>query len=667
MINTIRDLYLENILISNGSVHNISKDKNIEKIKNSSRKTIIIKYTSNECLENQSLFSISDKTKQSYFHLYISNSGKVCMEFINQENSINHIYSMPSVLRGKYKGKPTKNTLAIAIDDDANLCKLFANGKLIINIQDDNLIKIKDICDMDNVVLGGVLINNNILNQFTGEINYVEMYSNLLEDEFLLKATKNEIYGNEIFYCGDSTNASYFRIPSLYTLKSGTVVSAIDARYGGTHDSWSKINIAFSRSIDNGQSWSNQTLPFEFSDYKNQMVTWPRDMSGKELRIRGSASFIDSVLLEDAKNKRLLLFADAMPFGVGAGNCKLGSGYKTINNKNYIKLHHKDDKIDVYNYSIRENGIIYDDIKNSSTTYKIDGNYNLICDDTYVLQKQYQIRFDKNELIEEQSNTLVKTNVFYKDCPFTLFRTSFLVMKYSDDEGITWSDMQILNLDANIDNRNPLYSPARGLQTKTDRLLLNAYLHKDAKFGVLISDDGALTWRYNIIELQNNIVFTEAQTVELLDGTLITYSRTNKSKIGFIKSIDNGETWTKGEFIENIHLPSYGTQLSIINYSHLIDNKQAIILSTPTCTNGRKDGKIYIGLVNPSDNSIDWKYKYSVDLSTYGYSYSCLTELANGDIGVLYEKYDSWARDELHLKDTLKFDIYTLKELMVTN
>ena len=62
--------------------------------------------------------------------------------------------------------------------------------------------------------------------------------------------------------------------------------------------------------------------------------------------------------------------------------------------------------------------------------------------------------------------------------------------------------------------------------------------------------------------------------------------------------------------------------------------------------------------------SIDWKYSYAVDGSQIGYSYSCLTELPSGEIGLLYEKYDSWSRNELHLKNILKYEKFTIDELI---
>lgn len=123
--------------------------------------------------------------------------------------------------------------------------------------------------------------------------------------------------------------------------------------------------------------------------------------------------------------------------------------------------------------------------------------------------------------------------------------------------------------------------------------------------------------------------------------------------------------------LTEIATTSYGTQLSVINYSQPIDGKPAIILSAPNATNGRKNGKIWIGLINETGQSgvnkysVEWKYCYSVDTPQMGYSYSCLTELPDGKVGLLYEKYDSWSRNELHLKNILKYEKFTIDELKV--
>ena len=61
--------------------------------------------------------------------------------------------------------------------------------------------------------------------------------------------------------------------------------------------------------------------------------------------------------------------------------------------------------------------------------------------------------------------------------------------------------------------------------------------------------------------------------------------------------------------------------------------------------------------------TVSWDYQYEIDLADYGFSYSCMTELPDHRIGILYEKYDSWSRNELHLKDIMKYDIFTISEL----
>ena len=52
-----------------------------------------------------------------------------------------------------------------------------------------------------------------------------------------------------------------------------------------------------------------------------------------------------------------------------------------------------------------------------------------------------------------------------------------------------------------------------------------------------------------------------------------------------------------------------------------------------------------------------------MDDDKYGISYSCLAEMPDGQVGIFYEKYDSWSRDELHLKNIMKFEKYTIEEL----
>lgn len=586
------------------------------------------------------------------------------MELRNTDEVFKYTLSRPASLRGSYKGEIAENTVAFKADKEEKEYKIFANGELLATLKQEDFKFIKDISGVNNVQLGGTMRDGAVGYPFEGTIKNVKVYSNPLSDEELLESTGKTTYGKNIFYAGDETSSNYFRIPTLLTLSSGTVVATADARYGGTHDAKSK---------DSGETWSTPTLPLVFDDYAAQEIDWPRDSVGKNVQINGSASFIDSVTVEDSTTGRLFLFADAMPAGIGFSNTAAGSGFKTVDGEKYVKLHWHKDPANTYNYTIREDGIIYDDRTGMPTEYSVDGDYDLLKNGEYLTQKQYDVHFEGTKLIEEKNDVDVNMNIFYKDSYFKVLPTNFIVMKYSDNEGETWSDMQILGRFKEDNQRVPLYGPGVGTQIKNGehagRIILTMYNSISAEFGFLYSDDHGANWNYVTTDLGGSGTFAEAQIVELPDGTLQTYMRTSVGKIGVITSIDGGTTWTAQEFVPGMTAASYGTQLSVISTSQLVDGKPAILLSEPAATNGRRGGKIWVGLVNDTGAEgydkydIEWKYCYSIDNDKYGFAYSCMSELPDGNIGIYYEKYDSWSRDELHLKNIMKFEKYSLDEL----
>lgn len=666
----------ENIDIEEGNTYDLTNETGGDMIQALEEGTIIVSFTSTGTQAYQSLISAGNSTKGNrnrYFHLYITDTGALGMELRNTDEVFKYTLSRPAALRGSYKGEIAENTVAFKADKEKKEYKIFANGELLATLKQEDFKFIKDISGVNNVQLGGTIRDGAVGYPFEGTIKNVKVYSNPLSDEELLESTGKTTYGKNIFYAGDETSSNYFRIPTLLTLSSGTVVATADARYGGTHDAKSNIDIAFAKSKDSGETWSTPTLPLVFDDYAAQAIDWPRDSVGKNVQINGSASFIDSVTVEDSTTGRLFLFADAMPAGIGFSNTAAGSGFKTVDGEKYVKLHWHKDPANTYNYTIREDGIIYDDRTGMPTEYSVDGDYDLLKNGEYLTQKQYDVHFEGTKLIEEKNDVDVNMNIFYKDSYFKVLPTNFIVMKYSDNEGETWSDMQILGRFKEDNQRVPLYGPGVGTQIKNGehagRIILTMYNSISAEFGFLYSDDHGANWNYVTTDLGGSGTFAEAQIVELPDGTLQTYMRTSVGKIGVITSIDGGTTWTEQEFVLGMTAASYGTQLSVISTSQLVDGKPAILLSEPAATNGRRGGKIWVGLVNDTGAEgydkydIEWKYCYSIDNDKYGFAYSCMSELPDGNIGIYYEKYDSWSRDELHLKNIMKFEKYSLDEL----
>lgn len=666
----------ENIDIEEGNTYDLTNETGGDMIQSLEEGTIIVSFTSTGTQAYQSLISAGNSTKRNrnrYFHLYITDTGALGMELRNTDEVFKYTLSRPAALRGSYKGEIAENTVAFKADKEKKEYKIFANGELLATLKQEDFKFIKDISGVNNVQLGGTMRDGAVGYPFEGTIKNVKVYSNPLSDEELLESTGKTTYGKNIFYAGDETGSNYFRIPTLLTLSSGTVVATADARYGGTHDAKSNIDIAFAKSKDSGETWSTPTLPLVFDDYAAQEIDWPRDSVGKNVQINGSASFIDSVTVEDSTTGRLFLFADAMPAGIGFSNTAAGSGFKTVDGEKYVKLHWHKDPANTYNYTIREDGIIYDDRTGMPTEYSVDGDYDLLKNGEYLTQKQYDVHFEGTKLIEEKNDVDVNMNIFYKDSYFKVLPTNFIVMKYSDNEGETWSDMQILGRFKEDNQRVPLYGPGVGTQIKNGehagRIILTMYNSISAEFGFLYSDDHGANWNYVTTDLGGSGTFAEAQIVELPDGTLQTYMRTSVGKIGVITSIDGGTIWTEQEFVPGMTAASYGTQLSVISTSQLVDGKPAILLSEPAATNGRRGGKIWVGLVNDTGAEgydkydIEWKYCYSIDNDKYGFAYSCMSELPDGNIGIYYEKYDSWSRDELHLKNIMKFEKYSLDEL----
>lgn len=665
-----------NVEVTNGSVIDLSTDSAASTIYSLTNGTILIKYQSTVSNQYQSLFSVSNATtgnQNRHFHIYITPTGTLGMELRNNDDVLKYTFNRQAAVRSLYHSENVANTVALKADSVNKQYKLFANGELISTLNVDAFQFINDITGVDNVTLGGTNRQGTISYPFGGTINNIKIYNTILSDAELKTATGVTSYGTNIFSAGDTTNSDYFRIPALLTLKSNTVVAAADARYGGTHDAKSNIDMAFSKSTDGGATWSNPTLPMCFDDYVAKSIDWPRDTTGRNVQIQGSATFIDPVLLQDETTERLFLFADAMPAGIGVSNASNGSGFKTINNQKHVKLRWYQDGSSTYTYSIRENGVIYDDTTNQPTEYSVDGEYDLYQNGVALTCKQYDYNFSGITLSETKTDVDVKMNVFYKDSLFKVFTTNYIVMKYSDDEGETWSDLKIVSSFKPENSKFLVVGPGVGKQITTGqyagRLIVPLYSTGYAELGFMYSDNHGDTWNYVTADNGGTGATAEAQIVEMPDGSLKTYMRTGTGHIAEVTSIDGGVTWTQRTNISNLLAASYGTQVTAINYSGLIDGKPAIILAAPNSTSARRDGRIWIGLINDTGAtgvnkySIDWAYSYSVDSANMGYSYSCLTELPNGDIGLLYEKYDSWSREELHLKNVLKYESFTIKEL----
>ncbi len=462
-------------------------------------------------------------------------------------------------------------------------------------------------------------------------------------------------------YSAGTGNSKLFRIPSILTLKNGRVIAGGDIRYGNGTDDPANIETVIRYSDDNCKTWSdivwvNHFNDMEDADHNNAIPT--------------SASFCDSAICQD-KNGVVYHVCDACPAYMGlwrAGTYGKDNGF--IDSKLALcdKTNHEKAEsttLDKKHYpyyvdNFNEDGFAPVLRFSDNSSYK-----------NYFVDRFYNI-YEKNG--EEYSPILIKqmnkdgslndndviANIFYAYAPIKIYPTYYLFVRKSFDNGETWSDGKILNLEIGSKGFTG-FSPGVGIcieKNGKQRVIFSVYDNNDGKeyTSVIYTDDGE-NWHRS--EKANQVGATgkssESQMVLLHNNVLRMYSRNTAGFIGYTESTDYGETWSKYTIDESLDYCS-NCMFSVINYSKKIDGKDAIILACPS-TNKRKLGVIKIGLYDES-NKVEWKYNKKVtdSLNPFSYVYSCITELSDGNIVDLYES----DKAEFTLKG------YTIEELKVT-
>ena len=625
--------------------------------------SIILNFNSVSPNSLQAIFGISNSNsgyRNNYFDIFMRNSGEIGVEIRDAQKGVNYLFARPASLWGIHKGNAVENTVVFTANATEKTYSMYVDGKCIFSKKVDVFIPIKGITGQNNAMIGAVNREGSQAFTMNGKVNQFQIFNRVLSSSEISEHFSRE-NKKLIFQSGDTTNANYFRIPTLYTLNNGRVLSSVDARYGGTHDSRSKINIATSYSDDNGLTWSNPIFAMKFNDYEEQLIEWPREGNAKNLQISGSASFIDSAIVQD-DNGKVVLLADVMPAGIGNNNAnRSDSGFKEVNGKYYLKL--KKNGESAYQYTVRENGVVYNDSTNQPTNYQVNEKYEVLENGHPLTVEQYSVKFDVNSNLQEYHNgKQVPMNVFYKDSIFKVVPTNYIGMTSSSDSGESWKEFKLLPPFLGVDHNATYLSPGQGLAlSNTNRLIFATYTSGQLTY--LVSDDGGNTFTKRSAPVPFTNATAEAQMVELREGVIRTFFRTTTGKIAYMTSYDSGDTWSGVSYLDMISQTSYGTQVSVIKYSQKIDGRDAVILSSPNSTVGRKGGQLWVGLIN-ADDSIDWRYHYNVDLPNYGYSYSALTELPNRHIGLFFEKYDSWSRNELHLSNVVQYVDLEIADLL---
>lgn len=429
------------------------------------------------------------------------------------------------------------------------------------------------------------------------------------------------------------------RIPALYTLNDGSVIAGADIRYSHGSDSPNNIDIAVAISKDGYTDWE-YSMVNHFDDYVDTVTS------------TDSASFIDSVIVQ-SKTGRIFLLADVQPSECGYLQCKTGTGYTTINGKKHLLLTtgKNNDKLNTFEYYVGDfSGNLAPIFKrdNSTTEYSIDREFRLYKNGEAIYTSQKGV-----------DGVNIQQNIFYSSADLKCYRTTYLWLRYSDDNGKTWSHPSILSEQVKKDGESFLgVGPGRGMVIEhngKERILFCVYdnngLFKDPIFenaSVIYSDDNGITWhRSNKIKIKLGLQKTsEAQLVKI-EGenykALRIYARNLSNYIAYADSTDGGHTWTAFRGDRALE-GTKNCMVSLMETSRKINGKQVILCSAGGNLKARADGILRVGLTQ-SNGDIEWISKYHLTQGFYGYS--CLTELSDGNFAVFYED------EAAHLKYTV--------------
>lgn len=438
------------------------------------------------------------------------------------------------------------------------------------------------------------------------------------------KITYEQIFDNKEF------QSKRNRIPALYTLNDGSVIAGADIRYGHGSDSPNNIDIAVAISKDGYTDWE-YIMVNHFDDYADTITS------------KDSASFIDSVIVQ-SETGRIFMLADAQPSECGYLQAKTGTGYCEINGKKHLLLTsgNNGDKLDSFGFYVGDFdgdfAPVFTRNDNKTTEYSLDREFRIY--------KNGEPAFTEQKGSE---NKKVQQNIFYSAAELKCYKTTYLWLRYSDDNGKTWSHPQIVSEQVKKEKESFLgVGPGRGTvinHNGKERIVFCVYdnngLFKDPIFenaSAIYSDDNGATWhRSNKIKIKKGVGKTSESQLVKIEGknykALRMYARNLSNYIAYADSVDGGETWTEFRADKSLE-GTKNCMVSLMETSKKIDGKQVILCSAGGNLKARADGVLRVG-VTEADGTVNWISKYHLNQGFF--AYSCLTELSDGNFAVFYE------------------------------
>lgn len=407
----------------------------------------------------------------------------------------------------------------------------------------------------------------------------------------------------------ESNGGTAFRIPSL--VKAGdTLIAVIDKQSCGAD--WGFIELAVRTSSDGGETWTDI-----------QTIAAP---PARETKLTddcyASAFFIDPCMAV-AQNGEVIMIVDFYPECKGLHNKRLLDKkkipYSMYKNKMYPVIYDRDGNF----YLITENGAVLDHRYNK-TEYKVtDWKGSLYRGDEYV----------GNIYLNGKTGSNEADAVTTFGAPLKAPKRNYVFMLKSSDNGKTWSDPVDITGDFLIKTDGTFLgvAPGVGLTAQDGRIIMPLYVDRKETVSVYSIDNGE-TW-HRMTQQPYSCNIDEWQAVQAPDGAILGLGRQKHyGKTPLSISYDNGKHWVKAKPTALYAPKCQKSVISIGNYvfcSHPSEKK-------------RENGVITVGRfsrVKGRTVGINW---YSeVEINKGFFAYSCLAQVDDEHIGVLYEAQPS--------------------------
>lgn len=386
--------------------------------------------------------------------------------------------------------------------------------------------------------------------------------------------------------------SNHYRIPSIITTDSGTVVACADARYAGGYDNPNRIDKVVRRSTDGGKTWGSFIVA----------------VSEQGTSLHGSSAAIDPVMVYVSSMNRIYMLYCHTPAGIGlrnsvpmTGEDRDGNPYITRGSKVYLK--------------------------------KGEALYTPSGDPT-----PYRVTAGGDVYLGAARLGNIRTRDSFAEAP-----TSFLMICHSDDEGRTWSTPYSLNSQVKEESMG-FIGPGPGIglvkryEPHAGRIIVPIYYGTQGSplplfCCVIYSDDGGQTWTRGespCEKLRPDQTLTESQVIEQEDGTLKVFMRNHDDcrRVAVAYSRDGGASWCDFSFVDA--LPQPICQLSVLKLKPQGGQPLVAFLNAAD-PQERKNGVLRL---SEDDGET---FRYSRVLTEGEFVYSCMTQLPDGRIGILYE------------------------------